>query len=536
MALKLKYDKILGTLREDYAPVVDPNEGKEVYVQLYPTDGVFSINYAATPFVELNLLGDFSFYSIHISNISDGEEGKILVKKTEGKTIAFDNVQGSFDMPEHVGDYLLVTYFCKGTNIYGHSQHILSYGAYKDPFTITDFLVVYYDSSVVQLTWTAPHGDQPADQVTEYDIRYANSIVDANDPAVWLSMRKVPGSPVPLAPGDVHQFTIATLKPNQEYFIYIKSVQIISGIKYTSLASNFAYCKTFSNAIDSDKPYKISILPESIFTQVNKTVKDIFGRPAMAKYMVDEQEKNMFLESSYPDLSNQNYNSYWQTYSYGRNTAYFRVIIDLWQTYLLDKLFIYSSSSGAYSVYAIKDIGFQPVKIAENLEKGKRWVTIDFEKTPTRFIVIQHDLQYFCDASTRPVIAREVYGIPDPYYNWDIGKIDNIIVYGTSLSGKPDMIKPVLQTATPKRTMSEFLCSNGHFYQSGRLHSKVSGKNIRLYGHPGHFSAALEDGTIQNFNTVSGVKFRLNRIPWYIKTVPVICSGNYSRRLMRRMA
>ncbi|NCB96199.1 MAG: hypothetical protein EOM35_07085 [Negativicutes bacterium] len=151
-------------------------------------------------------------------------------------------------MPQREGDTLVVNYIKTGGVIYGYSSKILPFGEYNSPATVSDFVVEYYDSTTVSLRWTAPHGDLPTDKVNYYEIRYANSQVDAFDQKVWMGLGRVMTVPVPEKPGIEQKLTINDFAPNKEYYIYIKSVQIIKGNLYTSFPSTFAYCKTISSS------------------------------------------------------------------------------------------------------------------------------------------------------------------------------------------------------------------------------------------------------------------------------------------------
>ena len=60
-----------------------------------------------------------------------------------------------------------------------------------------------------------------------------------------------------------------------------------------------------------------------------------------------------------------------------------------------------------------------------------------------------------------------------------------MLIYGTSINNKPDKLKPVAANNTVPLTVDQYVCTNGHFYQSGRIHAMCSGEKVRLFGHPG---------------------------------------------------
>jgi len=107
-----------------------------------------------------------------------------------------------------------------------------------------------------------------------------------------------------------------------------------------------------------------------------------------------------------------------------------------------------------------------------------------------------------------------VDGFSDSYYNGDIFPIYNMLIYGTSTTGIPDLIKPPKRRYVQQKSFDKFFCTNGHFYQNGRIHSMCSGPNVRLFGSGGHFCAFDNNNSLQTFSTVSDLRYRLNRIPW----------------------
>ena len=487
----------------------------ERFVNVPSLDNHFTIDYQKVKNAYVVLQTNDEFQYIDILNVDEGQFGRILVIQNEDNKIVL-NIKGEFVLPSRKGDGLLITYFKRNGIVYGYSEKVLQEGQYKIPQTINDFVVKYYDSTTVQLALSAPHGDLNTDSVSYYDMRYSNHVVDASDPKIWIGMQKVDNLPQPETPGTEQGFTITDFKPGTEYYIYLKSIQIIKGIIYESLPSDFAYCRTTSSSETDTKPYKINLNVNQIFVQNEIILKDA-GITETSK-MIDEASNDKFLDTNYIDTKNSAYFTAWQTFSYSRGTGYYKIIFDLSQQYAMDKIFIGEKGSGLYTVYGFKDETSKPELIGTN-DDGVTdfFTTIQCNNKIYRFILIQCDRQLFCSMSNNPVITENDYGCPDPYYNYGIPTIYRILFYGKSVSGKPDKILPPYRKATIKKVMKDWLCSNGHFYQPGRLHSKVSGPNIRLYGHSGHFCAFNEQLVRQTFNKLSDFKYRLNRIPWVIQ-------------------
>ena len=489
---------------------VDPN-----------SEGSFVIDNQITPYAKIVLEGTRLTFPISVYNQEDGSTGKILIFQTGGKRVVLNNMLGNIDMPTRNGTVALIEYYCLDSLIYCHSTMIIPDVQYNAPNKINDLSTVYYDSTIIQLTWSAPHGDQLSDKVDGYDIRYSNQEVNADSDLIWIGMTKFDQSDsiIPLNPFEIQNLTLSELKANQEYYIYVKSYQIINGARYYSLASNFAYGKTTSNASEEGKVYRIQLNSDQINIRKNPN-KNSAGQLRKVENLIDETNLNQFLDTGYIDTDNVTYNTEWGLFSYGRDTAYMSIIIDLSQQYILDKLFMLPSSNSVFSIFTKKDFGYtsQRLKIVSFIKN--KWSTIDFQKTTARFIILCCDQQQFCSSSTNPKINVDEYGVPDPYYNWDLGSFLNMLVYGTSVSERPDKIKPVAANTVSPLTMDQFVCTNGHFYQSGRIHAMCSGEKVRLYGHPGQFGAFTNNNTLVEPNTLEDIKFRLNNIPWVIQNGP----------------
>ncbi|NCB96197.1 MAG: hypothetical protein EOM35_07075 [Negativicutes bacterium] len=116
--------------------------------------------------------------------------------------------------------------------------------------------------------------------------------------------------------------------------------------------------------------------------------------------------------------------------------------------------------------------------------------------------------------SNNPVIKEDEYGCPEPFYNYGIPLIYRLMCYGKGLQNKPDAILPPIRKQVTPTPIQEYFCTNGHFYQPGRLHSLVSGSNVRLFGHGGHFSGFDADGKLLPFSEIKDALFRVNYLPW----------------------
>ncbi len=497
-----------------------------VFKKISITDFELNVDYSTTPYAVVNLNLGNANATLDIQNIPNNGYGQILVLQEGSTKLSLSgNLVGNLNIPLREDTAAIIEYQKVDNVVYCYSTLIVPDIQYNIPNKIVDLSVVYYDSTIAHLRWTTPHGDQLTDVIDGYDIRYSNNVVNADSDIIWLGMSKLEQSNeiTPKNPQEVQDLSIYTLKPNQEYYIYIKSYQIIEGVKYYSLASNFAYCKTISNITEEGKVYRIGILPEQIHVR-KLTNRDSNGDLRKIDNLIDEVQNNQFLEDGYIDTTNIQYSTQFGVDIYGRDTAYLTITIDLLQQYKLDKLFLLPTSGSVFSIMAKKDFGYEPERLQVVTFDNNKWSTINLQNTVARFIILLCDQQFFCNASTEPVIAVDQYGIPEPYYNNDFGSFSNMLIYGTATNDKPDKLKPVSAKSVQPLTMDQYVCTNGHFYQSGRIHAMCSGERVRLFGHPGQFCVFGTvnglDNTVVMPETLEDVKFRFNDIPWVIQNGP----------------
>ena len=312
-------------------------------------------------------------------------------------------------------------------------------------------------------------------------------------------------------PGTLERMTINNLKPNQEYYIYIKSKKVTDGVTHISESSDFIFFKT-AGSIDSSKSYRIDLYPSNIYDQVLNIGYDSNNNDVNAvNNLIDEQGKNIYDSNGNLDLKNKGtYTTEWGTYKYDRTKWPYDIVFDLSAECKLDKLFICGKSGkGNFSVYALKDVGYEYEKIGSYDVYFNSWITVDFKNTVYRFFKISFENMY-TDA-----VGVEAFPLGTSF-NGSIVNISNMILYGTKTVDKPLNLKPVKRKSTVRKTVDQFFCTNGHAYQNGRIHSMCSGKNVRLYIHYGHFAAKNNQNILlsKTFTNMSDVVFRLNNIPW----------------------
>lgn len=479
------------------------------FVNVAPTsDGSFIINNDTAECAKLVLSGSNTIFPITITNYSEGSSGKILIFQTGDKKIALNNINAQFTMPKNNGTIFYLEYYCVDNLLYGAGQTVIGDIAVQTPDQIIDFVVTYSDNIVCQLQWSAPKSNLETDQTVDlFDIRYSNTPIDPSVLTVWNSLKKIKNVPTPGTPGTIHQITVTDLKANQEYYIYIKSIKVVNSLSYISQSSDPVYFYTNNVATTDRQSFMINLTEDNVISRKKTTLVDENGVYRDPQLMVDEKEKNKFLSDGTLDLTNKDYQTYWETYKYYRDMMCFNVIIDLYHQYDIDKIHFLSKDKGAVSIYYMKDYGYDWVQIQE-LEKinFNTWYTINAEFSTARFIKLEWDLE---------VLGKDgVDGFFDPYYNGDLFSIYNLVIYAANPTGIPDGIKPPKRRYIKDRSFDQVFCTNGHFYQDGRIHSLISGEKVRLFGSGGHFCAFNNNGSLQNFDTISDLRFRMNRIPW----------------------
>lgn len=484
----------------------------EQFIEVPASSGSIVIDYSRTPYAKVSLSGDNRIFNLTINNIKDGVSGKILVFQTGFKQISVgENIKGTIDLPLNSNTIALLTYNVLGNVIYMHSNTVLGDIQFPTPQRINDLQLVYSDTSVCTVQWTAPYANNIYDKITEYDLRYSNSLVDADDPKVWSGLKKISGVPDPAVPGKMQKMTISGLSPNKEYYVYLKSIKVNYGAEYISAASDFVYFKTLGSD-DTSKAYRISLTERNLIPQLKNYNTDTDGTVCSIDKIVDEVEKNVFLDDGYPDMKNKEYTTFWSQYKYSRDTSPFDIYIDLFSEYAIDKLFVYSRSKPRFSVYAMKEQGYPWVKIGEINIVNNEWRPLDFSSFQCRFIKLSFDLMDFGASSTSPVMTEGAEAFPEPEFNGTIERIDNLLLYGRPVSARPEGIMPPLHKSTARKTVDQFFCTNGHAYQQGRIHSMCSGERMRMYIHFGHFAVGY--GTSDAYSRLADMRFKVSEIPW----------------------
>jgi len=474
----------------------------EQFTDVTFTGNNIAIDYSRTPYAKITLSGDSTIFNLVINNTKDGCFGKILVFQTGFKQISVvDNIKGTIDLPLNSGTVALLTYNRIGDVIYIHSNIVLGDVQYPVPQKISDLLLLYSDATACKVQWTAPYANNIYDKATQYDMRYSNSSVDANDTSVWNSLKKISGLPTPGDPGEIQTMTISGLTPNKEYYIYLKSIKSNYGVSYLSQASEPVYFKTIG-ADDTSKAYHISLTLQNIISQ-NRM--DLGG-------MVDEEDKNVYLSDGYPDTRFRNFQTWFIADQYSRANMPFDIFIDLFKPYVLDRLYLYSNKI-SLSVYTMKNYGYAWQKAGEINITWDSYPYVDFNKVQARFIKISFDLFN--------VLERTYPDEPDGYegpisfedWNGTISEIRNILLFARPLSDMPEQIQPPVRDSSAKRSVDQFFCTNGHLYQQGRIHSMCSGKNVRLYIPQGWFVPLKPDNSAY-WDTIDTSIFDVEHCGW----------------------
>lgn len=493
---------------EDYA-----GKSMEQFINVPVIGRDITISYENTPYARVQLAGDYPVYDLNIVDIENGDAGKILILQPGNRQIALNpNIIGTIDLPLNPGTILLCSYNMVNDKIYMYSNVVLGDNEAVLIQKITDLTIRYFDNTSVSLQWTAPHAETLEAPVTFYDIRYSNNPINPEDSVAWNSIKRVPNTIIPLAPGGLETFTIIGLKPGTNYYFYIKSARVILGLTNYSQASNELFVKTNGAANIDEATYNIPVDTPSLYPQHYAYVTDsATNQVGSIDKMVDEKENNTFLPSGYPDTTNKNFETFWLTYKYSRDTAPFSIYVDLYQIYRLDRVYIYSGTKTLATIYASKGFGYPWVRIGEMNTEFNAWGYVGFDNGEYRMIQIAYDIIDFGSMSVSPPMPAGTEAFPDPQYG-TTEKINNMLVYGMPLS-RPDKIHEPLRRTTTKKTVDEFFSVNGHAYQQGRIHSLAGGSKMRMYIHFGNF-AVFNNGSLVMPTSIQGLRFTVNDIGW----------------------
>lgn len=477
----------------------------EIYQTVNQTNSIFNIDYKTTPYASIYLDGLDTVNTITVTNLDDGDKGKILVRQKGNKKIALTNMVGYIDLPETVDSMILITYFKTGGIIYASSVKVNETGQQLSPDTISDLLVVYYDATSVRLQWSAPNSIDFGTPVTSYDIRYTNNNVDPNILSNWNSMKRVSQSITPKIPGTVEYFSITSLEPNKEYYIYIKSIGNYNGINYYSSPSNLAFCKTLGSE-NTSKAYRISFSNEQVFTvsdEVNVTDNSTINAEAihLQQEMIDEETSNVFLDDGYPDITKKDFLTYHMPYKYSRLIRPYFIYIDLYKQYSMDRIYIYSQEKFGSTIYGIKDKGYpiEEIGVLGDNVAFKPYDHLDMNGKTYRYIIISQD-QFDC-----------VAGVTDNLKYSSATPINNLLLYGRPVDNIPARIHEPLRRATEMRPVDQWFNVNGHVYQNPDIHAISGGNHPRLYANYDRWTAW--DG-LHNYDSVADFKYTLNTNPW----------------------
>lgn len=293
------------------------------------------------------------------------------------------------------------------------------------------------------------------------------------------------------------------MKTGTTYYFYIKGIKVINGAQYFGGISNFVYAVTTGSG-NIESSYSISRFPlksYNVLTRLKSAeINSYDNEPCETDKLVDEDELDKYLETGYIDTTNKSYNTYWKIYQYGRDGLNFSILIDLKSVQQLDKFFILVGNKIFSTIYYANDIGKPWIKVSEISNVYNSWQTVDFNGVSGRFIKIAFDQHTYSSFSN---------GFPSGYYNGGWGTILKTVVYVRNIKSYNINILPVRRRAIEPRTVDQFFCVNGHFYQPGRIHSLCSGSNVRLFGAAGHFMDSSKP-----YTKISDLKFRLSNIPW----------------------
>ena len=119
------------------------------------------------------------------------------------------------------------------------------------PGAITDLAAGNPAPNSVTLSWTAPGDDGNTGQAAQYDIRYANAVID--DENKWNAAATVNGEPTPKSSGQSDGFTVGNLSPDTVYYFAIKTADEVPNWSPLSNSANITTAEE-AQQVSGDSP------------------------------------------------------------------------------------------------------------------------------------------------------------------------------------------------------------------------------------------------------------------------------------------
>lgn len=445
--------------------------------------------------------------NLSIINSVDGDNGQILLFQEGGHQLSFsDSIIGFTDIPRNSGTITLLEFNNVGGVIYIRNTEILGDVTYQQPSKITDLNYIYVDNQSCSISWTSPTGNQFNNAVSYYDIRYSNTAIAEMTDRKWSGLSILNNNIVPKYPDETETVTFSNLPANTEMYIYIKGIRLNGGIRTYSEVSNVIHLKTLGLE-DTSKAYQIGLKGENIYPQHNHYHKDDdLGRTQILADLVDEENLTECKDDGYPDLTVKQYQTGLCPYQYDRANANYTILFDLYKVIKLDKIFTYALATAHFNVYGLADLNSEWVLLGKMTHSFHSWASLSFEKASYRYVKIVFE----STDVAKSILGDEDEGIIENYVNPGIGRIGNIMFYGSPNMDYPIKYEPVKRRLVPKPTVDEFFCVNAHAYQDGKIHSMCSGEKVRLYC-PGWIFNSTNP---KKYGSVKDYRYSVSENPW----------------------
>jgi hypothetical protein len=281
---------------------------------------------------------------IDVSTPTPGEVGKVLIRQDN---VGFHKVElpdghfGNIYIEPTPGKTTLLEYIVDDTGTYWNSTILTPADDISNPSTITNLNWNYLDATNVQITFTAPSGNQTV-KADKYVIYYSNAPITTATTLNFLQTYK--NSYIPKEPGQTETFTLTKLVPKQVYYFAVVAQLTTYGKTRNGDLSNVINFTTLpleGGGIDGNTDVMIPVKPENVSSYYTLFSNDTDGVKLDYRWLVDYS--NTTMQNGLPvgiparPMKMMHTNQVKDTY-YNQQQ---QIIFDLEDLYTVDKAFLY---------------------------------------------------------------------------------------------------------------------------------------------------------------------------------------------------
>lgn len=466
---------------------------------------------------------------LNIYGTTSGDHGNILVFQSGDITLALGTTEkdgngesllkGGITSLYGPGSIFLIKWWATDEGVYCHSETVADRAKEVLPSEINDLAFLYYGANDATLTWRAPAGSLAFDKVEEYDLRYATFPVDFRNgdgswktdeeiELLWSKMNRVYNTPIPSISGTKEFFGVKNLLADTYYCFAIRGKSSAYGAILSSLPSNLIEFRTASNTgttEDNFVPEAINLTENNIYPKAESNASQPRGGAIdeSGKVIREDDVNGIFLQKT-------EFSTYWGINPFSKSSTPFDYIIDLYDSYFMDSVFLATDQEVKFNVYILQELrsGMDWEKVLTEVTTSgysgnQQWTKLSLGRRKCRFIRLAFEcLDYFpsgggvirylnADGGYETNTATGSKGfttVSTASINATVPRIWELVAYGKpSDEERPSGIRQPLRRRTDKPTVDGFISANDQGYHQGRLSGLFANPHIRQYmSHANH--------------------------------------------------